>query len=378
VLKQCIKGEWTCLTPQVLEARCSTLLHTVKILVFGTVTVTDTRCDRFYCMRVARMAAKIFRHESCQSAQCAPEYIQALRERGHLAHIGALPMSSMKSDVAKLFNEEMQRRRIIDPTLPVVVVTKEDVEEFTGKCKDSMFCNYWRITFKNIAPLIPGPKGSREGMFNPNFACDYAHSHSNKMAGGYYVIGYPDCDLRNRACTIEYRAAPEKLHPGWRDVIKEGVQVEPGMQRNAVLDDGISRVRCNSIMFCDGDKGQNEALTEADVALHRCSNHRAENVAAKFNEPAKEVYRRVANAPSRLLFEQCRTQFAQPMEPKLTYIDKLPRAYWAVSYNPQVASGGCMHTQTTSNVAEQLWHANSQLRATGDPLSGMAEATRYV
>ena len=122
---------------------------------------------RFYVIRVMEHAEEIFRSTSCQHGQYAPEYVEALRQCGHRVTISAMPLASVKDDVARLFNEEMDRRRQEDDSLPVIHITGDEVDDFVGAVKESQFCNSWRITFENIAPLIPGPVGCDEPMFNP-------------------------------------------------------------------------------------------------------------------------------------------------------------------------------------------------------------------
>ena len=85
----------------------------------------------------------------------------------------------------------------------------------------------------------------------------------------------------------------------------------------------------------------------------------------------------IARAPSVRQHMELHSILVPPTEDKIAAFNRLSKEAWAVAYQPQLRKGGCLHTQTTSNVAEQLWNALDCVRGAGDPLAAMYAVARY-
>ena len=183
-------------------------MHILIVLIVVACLHSDKK-GKCYIERVKMVAENKYRVDSGMNAQKVPEFIQAMKDRGHHLDIKLKSMEEMKDSVAELFNAEMERRRGEDATLPIFDISGQEVMSFVGDGGLPHYCDDWHVIFKNYAPIIPARVGVDEPMFNPNFASDYAHSHSCKQLGGYYIVGYPDCDRRIWRGTL----VPAHTHP---------------------------------------------------------------------------------------------------------------------------------------------------------------------
>ena len=249
-------------------------MHILIVLIVVACLHSDKK-GKCYIERVKMVAENKYRVDSGMNAQKVPEFIQAMKDRGHHLDIKLKSMEEMKDSVAELFNAEMERRRGEDATLPIFDISGQEVMSFVGDGGLPHYCDDWHVIFKNYAPIIPARVGVDEPMFNPNFASDYAHSHSCKQLGGYYIVGYPDCDRRNRIRGIRYRAGPESFVRGWRGFLEACCQVEPAMRAEAEVWNADRSFKCHprAVHMSDGDKGQDLAIKRSHTSQLRCIFH---------------------------------------------------------------------------------------------------------